>query len=206
MDIAHKPSKILITGASGTGKTTYWLRYLLGTKANLKAVFDHQGELAFRLGVPAASNPEELGQQAARGWAVFDPSEMFAGRLPEGFAFFCEWAFEASRRIGGRKLFACDELQVLCGTAELSPEFSLVVETGRRWGLDCSLISQAPNLIHNRVRNQLTEVVTFRHVDARAVEWLEEAGFPEEEVRALPAGSYLAQSLLDGSFVRGSVF
>ncbi len=68
------------------------------------------------------------------------------------------------------------------------------------------MISQAPNLIHNRVRNQLTEVVTFRQGDARAVEWLTDAGFGEELVRELRPGKFIARNLTTGGQTAGAVF
>ena len=206
MDLTHKPTKILVTGASGTGKTTFWTRYLLGTPARVKFVFDHQGEMAVRLGVPAALDLPQLAQMTAQGWAIFDPAHLFPGRTPEGFNFFCDFAFNVAQRTPGRKVFACDELQALTDTNSLSEELSMVLETGRRYSLDAAMISQAPNLIHNRVRNQLTEVVTFRQVDARAVQWLTEADFSEVAVRGLRPGWFIAKNLTTGGMSSGKVF
>jgi hypothetical protein len=81
-----------------------------------------------------------------------------------------------------------------------------VLETGRRYGLDAAMISQQPNLIHNRARNQLTEVVTFAQTDANALQYLEQAGFDAETVRKLPLGAWLARNLNSGAQDRGAVF
>jgi hypothetical protein len=35
---------------------------------------------------------------------------MFPGQAPEAFAFFCQWAFNASRRGPGKKVFLADEV------------------------------------------------------------------------------------------------
>lgn len=206
MDLSHKPAKLLVTGASGSGKTTYWTRFLLGVPARYKFVYDHQGELAYRLKFTPATDLDSLADGTLRGWGVFDPARMFPGRTPEGFAFFCDYAFNASTRLAGRKLFACDELQALTDTNTFSAELALVLETGRRYQLDAAMISQAPNLLHNRIRNQLTEVVTFRHGDERALDWLVAAGFGADAVRALPPGQYLARNLATGGEARGRVF
>ena len=206
MQLDHRPYKLLVTGASGTGKTTYWTRYLLGTVAQLKFVFDHEGEFAFRNKIRAATTPEELGIGAHQGWCVFDPGRMFPGDLPSAFNFFCEWAFQVSSRTNGRKLFACDELQTQVGTNQISRELALVLETGRRYGLDAAMISQQPNLIHNRIRNQLTEAVSFRQLDQSAMEWLEGVGFDPEALRGLPDGAYLDRNLKSGAVASGRLF
>lgn len=142
----------------------------------------------------------------AHGWSIFDPSAMFPDHLEDGFRFWCEFAFQASTARPGRKIAACDELQVLVGTNQVSPELCLVLETGRRYGLDFAAISQAPNLVHNRIRNQLTEVVAFVTVDPRGLEWLEAVGFDPDQVRTLRPGAYLARSLISGAQTAGAVF
>jgi hypothetical protein len=68
------------------------------------------------------------------------------------------------------------------------------------------MISQQPNLIHNRIRNQLTEMVTFQQMDPTAVDWLETVGFDPEAVRALRPGQFLARNLNTGQANQGRVF
>jgi hypothetical protein len=206
MNLAHRPFKLLVTGRSGTGKTTYWSRYVTGARAQVKFIFDHQGEFQARFKSRAATTPAELAAAVPTGWCVYDPARMFPGRIPEAFGFFCAFAFEASRRIRGRKLFACDELQALIGTAAMPPELALVLETGRREELDAAMISQQPNLVHNRVRNQVTEVAAFAQTDQNAVGWLEAAGFQAHQVRALRPGECIVRNLGSGREVRARVF
>ena len=85
-------------------------------------------------------------------------------------------------------------------------ELSLVLETGRRYGLDFAGITQQPNLVHNRIRNQATEVIAFQQMDARSVEWCESVGFDGDAIRALPPGRYLARNLKSGGTAAGRVF
>lgn len=206
MLLAHKSYKLLVTGRSGSGKTTYWQAFLLRAKYDRRFVFDHQGELGIRLKTRPALHLEEIAAATARGFVLWDPVAMFPGRTEEAFAFWCEYSFAASQRLPGVKLFACDELQALVGTSQAPPALALVLETGRRYGLDCALISQQPNLIHNRIRNQLTEVVTFAQADRRSVDWLEEAGFDGEAVRRLRPGAWIARDLTTGAERAGRVF
>jgi hypothetical protein len=76
------------------------------------------------------------------------------------------------------------------------------LENGRIRGLDFAGIT---NLVHNRIRGQATEVVTFRQGTAEALPWLELRGFDREEVMQLPRGAYIARGE-SGSEVRGRVF
>ena len=195
-----------MTGRSGTGKTTYWIRYLLGTKAACKFVFDHEGELAFKLRAKPARSSEELAEAVDTGWCIFDPAVLFPGRTQEGFDFFCDFCFQAATRRPGRKIFACDELQKLVVTTGISLELSTILETGRRYGLDAAMISQQPNLLHNRIRNQLTEVVTFSQIDPCAVDWLQSAGFNPDAVRVLRPGEFIARNLNSAQESTGRVF
>lgn len=206
MQLDHRPSKVLIAGCSGSGKTLYWTRYLLGSRARCKFVFDHEGEFSSRMRARPARTLPQLAEAAGREWCVFDPATMFPGRTGAAFAFFCDFAFTLATRTPGRKIFACDELQTLVGTNVIIEELSLVLETGRRYGLDFAGITQQPNLVHNRIRNQATEVIAFQQMDARSVEWCESVGFDGDAIRALPPGSYLARNLKSGGTAAGRVF
>lgn len=200
----HKSDKRLVTGCSGTGKTTLFEQILRREKAPRKFVYDHQGEFSRRFNVPAVFDVESLCEATARGgWIVFDPLRMFTGRLPEGFQFFCDYVFSVSQVLNGRKLFICDELQKVTRVAVEPVELLSILDTGRRFQVDCFFISQAPNRIHNGVRNQLTYVITFRQSDKNAVKYLEENGFDPDAIRNLPKGKYLWRNLDTGESGEG---
>jgi hypothetical protein len=199
MNISHRPNKILVTGASGCGKTTYFLRYILGSDYSWYFIFDHQGELASRLGIPAITSLDMLPVALAHGVVLYDPAIDWPGRTMEAFAFWCEWCFAVSQKLRGKKLFCCDEIQNLITTSYIPTECCMVLETGRRHEVDAILISQAPNLIHNRVRNMITEFVTFAHVDKLPIEWLVQVGFTSEEVRGLQPLECLARNVKNGA-------
>lgn len=207
MKLSHKPTKLLITGKSGSGKSTYYTRFITHWPATWRFIYDHEGEFSARTGMPPATTAEGmLAHLQARRWVVYDPARMFPGDIHAGFAFFSEWAFTLSQRLAGLKLFACDELQKLVGTAAMPWELACVVETGRRYQIDTAFISQQPNLIHNRLRNCLTEVATFCQVDANAIAFLADVGFREEEVRGLRPGQFICRNLNTDAEERGSVF
>jgi hypothetical protein len=86
------------------------------------------------------------------------------------------------------------------------PEFVDVLEFGRRDGLDVVIASQAPNLLHNRIRNQLTECAAFRLIDQRAAQWLEPLGYDLDNLAHLRPGQYLYRNLETGFALPGRVF
>ncbi len=205
MLLNHRPYKLFITGMSGYGKTIYWSNFVLGWRGAAKFIFDFDGQFAFRHRIRAARVPAEIDAAAARGFCVYDPATMFPGERMLGFAFFCEYASTMSAGREGRKLFACDELQQCVGDERTCQELQEVLENGRIKGLDFAAITIAPNLVHNRIRGQATEVVTFRQGTAEALPWLALRGFDKEAVMALPRGHYIARGESGGE-TRGRVF
>lgn len=205
LQIEHVGYKLLVTGKSGYGKTTYWLRALLGTPADCRFIFDHKGEVAHRLGARPAFTEDDLAQGVADGWCVFNPSVMFKGRLPDAFNFFCEFAYDMACEMPGRKIFGADELQQFVGTNSMPPELAAVIEDGRIRGLDAMLITSQPNLIHNRVRFQTTEVVTFFMDEERPLDPLIAWGFNEQEVKSLDRFNFIQRIPSLGTQERGSV-
>lgn len=185
-------------GASGYGKTEYVLRYLRGADAVCRFVFDPEGEFAAELGTYGAKTPPQLAQQMESGWCVFDPSEMFGGNFAAGFEFFCAFAFEASKRFRGRKLFVVDEVWRYTRTANLSPATENLIFTGRRHELDFVVIGQMPNKVNTAVRDGLTEVVCFCLTDENALDFPRNFGFDPEAVRALPRFAYIARNKAGG--------
>ena len=206
MNLAHEPTKVLVTGQSGSGKTTFWTRFVVNTPARIKFVYDHEGECSYRAGINPARTIEELGRAAGTPWCVFDPATMFPGDAEGGWRFFCDFAFSVSNKLQGRKLLCTDELQKITDTHKLSKPFATVLETGRRYELDCAFIAQQPNLLHNRVRNQLTEVVSFLQLDHNAIGWLEGIGFDGQALPALRPGAFLTRNLRNGTSEAGRVF
>jgi len=195
----HPSYKVLITGTAGTGKTTLFEKLVRAEKAQWKFVFDHQGEFAGRFRVPSVTNIDDLEDKTFRkGWVVYDPADDFPGKSADGFVFFCEYVFITCKEVRGRKLFCCDELQALTDQHNAPEALLTVCETGRRHQIDGFFISQAPNRIHNSVRNQLTDVYTFRQSDANAIKYLVDNGFNEDEVRNLKQYEAIHRNLRTG--------
>lgn len=196
MKLAHKATKYLVTGASGSGKSTFARRLALNSFAQGRygklLVFDHDGEFSLRSGIESAFTVEELCDDfEKRNVAVFDPSHLYPGDNETAWDFFCEWCFLCGQHYEGSILFYCDEIQLFVGTDTLSSQFQKLVETGRRWGIDTLAITQQYNLVHNRLRNQITHLISFVQRDIRAIQALEERGFYDVDFQRLGQGEYV---------------
>ena len=203
MQLHHKAFRLGIFGASGTGKTTFAEKYLRGTSAEVRFIFDREGEWAHRLKMPQVGNHARMVDMLKTGWVLFEPDSMFSGRHEDAVEFFADWSLKVSARIPGRKVFVVDELQLLVSGHQIGPHVKTIIQTGRRYGVDFVLIGQAPNLIHNAVLGQLTEVVFFRLTNERALEFPQESGMDVEKIRNLPDWHYVARDMTTGAEVLG---
>jgi len=195
----------LCAGVSGSGKSTFCLRYLVNADLAVRFCFDAEGEFAHRLDLEPATDAYSLGLALCRGWVIFDPHALFPGRMDEGFAFFCEWAFALSERIPGRKVLVVDEVWKYCSPSAIPPELALVVQTGRKRNLALMVNSQQPQKINGSILNELSEFVCFQMQFPRALEFAAAYGFDPEELRGLPALSFVARNLDSGGELRGRI-
>lgn len=198
MQLDHAAYRLGIFGASGTGKTSFALRFLANTAASCRFIFDAEdGELAHRLGLTPCTTCDELDAAVSTGWVCFDPWQMFTD--PEmAIRFFAKWSFEAAERLPGRKFFVVDELQGFCSGHRVPDELAVLVRRGRRRGLDSVFLSHSPGELHNSIRAQLTEVVCFLMTDPLALEWPSAFGFSADEIRALEPYRFVARTKWGG--------
>src|SRR5271165_5323952 len=101
MQVHHRPVKILIGGKSGSGKTTYLLRYVQNSSFQRYFIFDHKLELQNRLGIATSYNIEEVSERLKKGekYISYNYSEEFPGAVEEGFQFYCEWCYEVCKAL-----------------------------------------------------------------------------------------------------------
>jgi hypothetical protein len=211
MQIHHKPTKILIVGKSGSGKSTYQIRYVLNGNYDRIFIFDHKNEFEERMRVVPCYSLDECTESLKRGdrFVSYMYAEEFPGDSETAFQVYCEWCYEICKILntdGKKSLFACDEVNRFTGTSEMGWSFRQLIEDGRLQGLDFCGTSHAANQIHNRLRLQLTEIVALRTHDPRPLAFLEENGFDVEEVKSLPIGSFVLKDLDHDIFKRGKLF
>lgn len=213
----HRARKVGIFGQSGHGKSVYQIRAAIGSDARYKFVFDHKGEFRQRAGALHCSTPEEIEAALPSGWIVYNPHVMFPGKLPDAFRFWCDFTWSVSYELGFTKLFVADELALL-SDSQAPDELCRIMEDGRSVRLDCLMTSHGPNSLHNRIRSQFTEIVSFYQRSVPALEVMErEFGFNPDHIAGprneqgereggLKPGEFIALNTETGRFQGGRVF
>lgn len=207
LQVETRRAATLICGKSGSGKSTFALRYLLNAPGlACRFLFDPEGEFAQRLRLRPAVDPAGLEDDVSTRWVIFDPHTMFPGATAAAFRFFCDWAFAVSSRGAGRKVLLVDEVWKYCSPQSIPEELALCIQTGRKRGLDCMFATQRPNRLNGSILGEATELVAFRLQEPSALECVEALGMPAGEVAALPPGSFRALNLDTGCSLAGRVF
>lgn len=198
-NIHHKGTKVLVCGSSGTGKTTFLEKYIAGCWHKQVFVFDHQGEIFGRLNIQPFNTLEDLAEYIDKTETekqdtvlIYDPSDEYPGKLEDAFDDFASFVFNLAEYKPGPLLFVCDEIQQITGPYVNPLPLKRILQTGRRRELDCLMLSQQPNEIHNSIRNQTTELVLFSLVDRNAVKFgVEFGGADEDELKSLNTGHFI---------------
>jgi hypothetical protein len=191
---------------TGSGKTTFALRYLQGVSASCRFVFDDLGQCAARLKLPHAGTAAELEAALATRWVLFNPHRMFPGDTAGAFRFFCQWAYDCARRGPGKKVFLVDELWKFCSPNQIPKELATVAQTGRVENLELVTATQLPHKIHASITGQSTEIVCFRLDEELALDKVEDLGASRQDVQSLGLGRFAAWNRLTRSRLDGRVF
>ncbi len=203
MNIIRKASHVLVCGKSGMGKSTYALRYIIGSHHERVFIFDHQSEYSLRLNVPASYTfPEMFKRAQTERINIFDFSINYHGLLQESFNEFSDKVFEVSKKYlepqGVESLFVVDELQKIIPVQDAPKELKNIYQTGRRFNLDSLTLSQQPNRVHNEVKEQITELILFRLEDENSLKFVKGMGKDTELVKALPPLNYRWYNTITG--------
>ena len=205
-DYTLPPCSTLLCGMTGSGKTTFALRYLQNVPAACRFIFDDLGQCSARLKLPHASTTAELEAALAQRWVLFNPHRMFEGNIEGAFRFFCRWSYDASRRGPGKKILFVDELWKFCTPNQIPKELATVAQTGRVENLELLIATQLPHKITASITGQSTELVCFRLDESLALDKVEELGADRAAVQALPLGSFIAWNRLSRARLDGRVF
>jgi len=207
MDFAARRACTLVAGVSGSGKTTFALRYLVHDRSlALRLVWDPDGQLSTRLGVPPATTVQELALAAEDGWIVFDPNVMFPGKHGQGFDWFCRWAYQVAGARPGRKCLLVDEVWRYCTATTIPQSLAECIQTGRVRSLDTLFAVQRPNRLNEAILNEATEFVAFRLQGSNALRTVESLGADGLRVSNLPLGTFESWNLQNGQRLSGRVF
>lgn len=207
MQLDAKRSCLLVVGKSGTGKTTFALRYLVADNSlTARFVFDPDGEAAKRFGLSACATEEELALSLDDGFTVFDPHAMFPGNLAGGMEWFCDWCFRRSLELPGAKAMLIDEAWRYCSPGTIPTSLANNLQTGRKAGLGMIFLTQRPNRLNEAITNEATECVCFRLQGENALKRVTDLGADPVEVSQLPNGCFVALNVDSGAELRGRLW
>lgn len=207
LQLGAKLRRILLAGESGTGKTTFGLRYLVADKAlTCRFLFDAEGEFHERLGLVPATTEDECACAVEDGFVLFDPHTLFPGELNAALEWFCSFAFEASSRLPGEKMLLIDEVWQYCSPNSIPKPLAVCIQTGRKRGLATMFATQRPNRINEAITNGVTELVCFRMQGDNALETVEKLGAPAGEIANLLDGAFVAQNCKTRGELRGRIW
>lgn len=203
MNILRKASHVAVGGNSGSGKTTYGERYIVGSHHARVFIFDHQDEFNQRLHVHPVLSFDAIRSRAETERIIcYDYAHEFPGKLNESFDLFCEEVFDISKHYlepaGVDCLFVCDEVQKCSSPNNCPQPLKNILQTGRRVGCDSLCLFQQPNRIHNEHREQVTELVLFNLMDENSLKFVAQMGKNTEEIQALKPLEYKWYNLRTG--------
>jgi len=205
LQFANQNFVLVIAGCSGSGKSTFAIRYLLNAKLTCRFIFDASGEYAEKFQRRPCSTGAELNAATGTGWVIFDPHTLFPGEPEKAFAMFCEWAWTVSRQLSGQKIVFADEVWKYCNPNTIPKNLALIVQDGRKHGIGLIVTTQRPNRLNEAIMGEATEFVGFRMVGENKLAYLEKNcdEYPVGELPKLPMLHYIAQNLRTGGTSRG---
>jgi hypothetical protein len=207
LNFSAKKRVTLATGISGSGKTTWVIKYLCADKKlTTRFLFDPEGEYEHRLGIPACQCAFEMPFAAEDGFVIFDPHAVFPGEMERAFDWFCGAVFDLSSRLPGRKVFVTDEAWKYQTNNKCPQPLRNCIQTGRKRELEMIFASQQPNKLNEVITNEVTELVCFRLQGDNALQRVESLGVLPSGVSNLPLGSYIARNCVSGREIVGKLW
>jgi hypothetical protein len=208
----------LVLGRTGSGKTTFVVRFVLNSAAACAFVFDWNdrwpGFFRDRIGFmpfKVCHTVAECESALASRIVIFNPSRLFPGAMFDrktGLAalrWFCSWVRGVSKRGPGRKLVCIAELWNFCTEDSIPAELAMLAQDGRQDEVSFVFDTQRPEKLNPSVTGAMTELVCFRLDEKRALKSLTDLGGAPEVVSNLPLGSFVSYGL-DGGTLAGRVF
>ena len=205
-DFTLPPHSTAAVGMTGSGKTTFGIRYLLNVNPVCRFIFDDTGQMAARLRVPHAATANELEAALATRWVIYNPHRMFPGDVRRAFLYFSDWAFKASCRCRGHKIFFADEIWRFQDRDQIPKELAMIAQMGRVEGIELFTLTQRPQKVNDSILGSATELVCFRLTESVQLRKVADLGADGGAVSRLPLGQFISYNLIAGSSVTGQVF
>ena len=196
----------VVTGASGTGKSTYAILVLGNGNFKCRFIFDpRDDEMAIRVQRRSCRVKEELYAALATGWVIFNPHTMFPGDTKKAFAMFCEWAWTVSGKMPGQKVFYVDEVWRYTSPHYIPPPFAICLMDGRKSGIGTLLTTHSPHRMNEVIMGEATELISFKLRGENKLGYLRKHcdEFPVDKLPELPNFHYIAQNLDSAGIATG---
>lgn len=200
------PLHTLIVGMTGSGKTTFTIRYLLNCRPACRFLFDDGGRFSRRLRVSPGYTVAQLEAALGTRWVVFNPLRMFPDDYAGAFDWFCEWVFRCAQGGPGLKVLCVDELWQWADARSIPRGLRLCTQAGREHGIQLVTATQEPHRVNSSIVGQCPELVCFRLQEPKAWKCVSDLGADAGKVAALPLGNFVAYNRLSGGRLEGGVF
>jgi hypothetical protein len=210
------PSLTVIAGMTGSGKTTFGIKYLLNSPAACYLIFDWNDRIGPRLPFHTCYTANELETAVASRWVIFNPKRMFEGAMfdkkqgTKALRFFASFARDVVKRGRGKKFFYVPEVWNFCTEDSIPPELAMLCQDGRQDEVEVIVDTQRPELINESIMGNCTELVCFRLQGLDALRTVGKYGMDEQKVANLPIGylksRFIALNRLTGATLEGNPF
>lgn len=201
-----EPLHTLVVGMTGSGKTTFTIRYLLNCVCAARFLFDDGGRFSRRLKMKPAYTAREVEAALASRWVVFNPCRMFPDDFAKGFNWFCEWVYNCAQRGPGVKVLCVDELWQWADARMIPRGLRLCTQAGREHGVQLFTCTQEPHRVNSAIVGQCPELVCFRLQEPKAWKCVSDLGADAGKISALPLGSFIAWNRLSGRQLAGQMW
>ena len=215
-DYSLQPQHTAVFGMTGSGKTTFVIRYLLNDdSAACRFIFDDLNLMAPRLKLPLCCTPDDLEASLPTRWSAFNPIKIlpqFGGDMKKAFRWWLRWVNHVAARGPGKKMVVIPEVWRHCNPDSVPSELALLAQAGRELNVEIIVDTQRPEMLNGSLTASLTEIILFRQMSPDARRATEKllletgAGFDAEQLRSLPLGSFVGFNRLSGASLAGKVF
>ena len=204
--MTDEPQHTLVVGMTGSGKTTFTIRYLLNVTCACRFLFDDRSRFSRRLRVTPAFTARQVEEALPTRWVIFNPVQMFPDDYAAGFAWFCQWVYDCAGRGPGLKVLVVDELWQWADSRAIPRTLRLCTQAGRERGVQLLTGTQEPHRVNSSIVGQAAELVCFRLQEPKAWNCIRELGADPDLVGALPLGSFVSYNRLSGGKLAGKLF
>jgi hypothetical protein len=208
LQLAARPGCTVVAGVSGSGKTTFALRYLVARRDfTCRFLFQEpKRDFTQRLQLPDAETPEELALAVEDGFVIYHPAAMWQGDWNAGLEWFADWSYAQAAQMPGRKILLVDEMWKYCSPHKVPRGIMRWVNDGRSFGCETLFASTQPNKLNETLLNGATEIVSFSLRGRNALASVEGLGLDGDEVATLAPGAFVARNCETGGELRGRLW